>query len=93
MRTALRVIGPAALVLASLAIAAPAVAQEAGAWDGRYEAYLEQEAAESQTRQDDAVGGQTATTAVGNAGGSDTFSQLPNSPFALRNAAQHERGR
>ena len=91
MRMALGAIGPTALVLISIAIAAPALAQ--GAWEGRYEAYLEQEATASQTLQDESAGRQTATTAVGDAGGTVSFSQLRTSPYALRNAGQHERGR
>lgn len=87
-----RTVLPVALVLASLAVSHPAAA-EPGAGDARYDAYVGQEAAEARAKQGEAAGSQTASTGDGSAGGIVTYSQQPNSPYALGNAAQHEQGR
>ncbi len=89
---AARALLPAALILTSLTMALPAVAEPEAA-DGRYEAYVEQEVAQERTRQDEGAGSQTATTDVGGSDGIVTYSQLPNSPYAFGNAAQHQFGR
>lgn len=86
---AARALLPAALMVTSLAMALPAAA-EPGAADARYDAYIEQEAANEQA---EGAGSQTVSTGVGSSGGIVIYSQLPNSPLAFGNADQHEQGR